>query len=323
MKNILQFSDVVKKRAWQAPISFTVVQGDMIALTGSNGSGKSTIIQLALGILQPDEGNIQLLGKNPHVSHSIRSKIAVAFQSYSFSPMIPIGESLRLHSALFKIPWSTIQNWLELFALSPKAKPFMLSGGQNKRAELIRALARDAEVYFLDEPLSGLDKEATKVLEEWLIDMKNKSKTIFLTSHNKSLINLMEREININKLVKGGLTVLEKNDILEIKVEGWKPPLESAIKKLSGVNSLTIEFDNDVLSKLGLPGNMAKNVIAIQVDDVDMEKLGGQVIPVQSGLNLFAKAKIIVETSGPNNVLPEIISLLSKAEVRITSVMES
>ncbi len=326
MKYVLKFTDVIKERAWQIPISFDIASGEFTALTGSNGSGKSTIIQLAIGILRPDSGNIQLLGKNPYKSNLVRRKIAVAFQLNSFSAMIPIEESLRLHSRLFKIPWSTIQYWLELFSLSPKSKPFMLSGGQSKRVELLKALAQDAEIYFLDEPMAGLDEEAITILKEWLADMRKKNKAVFLTSHNPSIIDLMDKELNINDLLKGGQQVSFKKSKIVLELEDWKPKLEESIKDLAGVVNVKIELDEEMLSKLGLPTQLKDKLIVIEktnADDIDMESIGGQFVNTGSGPNLFAKVKIIIETKGLKNTLSEIISILSKSDVRIISVIES
>jgi molybdate transport system ATP-binding protein len=166
--------------------------GELVALYGPTGSGKSSILKMLAGLLQPDEGTITAGGRTWFDgAHKINVRpqerdVGMVFQEYSLFPNMTVRGNLEF--ALKKHEDGKIVDELLHVAglenLSDK-KPHVLSGGQKQRVALARALVRKPTLLLLDEPLSALDREMRSRLQEYILFCHRKfSLTTILVSHD-------------------------------------------------------------------------------------------------------------------------------------------
>lgn len=172
---------------------FLEIHSGLVAIVGPNGAGKSTLIRAILGLVRPVTGRVLLLGEP---LHKIRKRVAYIPQKESVDWDFPIRvDELVLmgrygHVGLFQRPSRAdrkkAHETLERVGLLEYADRQInqLSGGQQQRAFLARGLAQEADLYFLDEPFSGIDMASSKVLFEILQELKRKGKTVFVVHHD-------------------------------------------------------------------------------------------------------------------------------------------
>ncbi len=166
-------------------VSFSVRQGEIFGLIGPNGAGKTTTMECVEGIRQPDGGRISVLGLNPRRDAGrLVQRIGVQLQEAQLQKRIKVGEAVDLWASLYE---TTIDPALLLDQLGLTAKrraKFMtLSGGQKQRLFIALALIHDPEVVFLDELTTGLDPQARRTIWELVLGIKERGKTVFLTTH--------------------------------------------------------------------------------------------------------------------------------------------
>jgi ABC-2 type transport system ATP-binding protein len=166
-------------------VSFEVRQGEIFGMVGPNGAGKTTTIECVEGLRQPDNGTIQVLGLDPlRDRYQVRERIGVQFQSTALPHRLKVWEALDLFASFYPRPvaWEPL---LEQMGLAEKRNaPFAkLSGGQKQRVFIALALISDPELVFLDELTTGLDPQARRAMWDQVRDMRERGKTIFLTTH--------------------------------------------------------------------------------------------------------------------------------------------
>jgi ABC-2 type transport system ATP-binding protein len=186
--NVIEVSDLVKQypgiKAVDC-ISFKVQRGEIFGIVGPNGAGKTTTIECIEGLRKPDAGSIRVLGLDPREDkYSLRERIGVQFQSASLPDRIKVWEILDLFSSFYNrsIPWETLLGQL---GLADKRDVYFnkLSGGQKQRVFIALALVNDPELIFLDEITTGLDPQSRRVMWDLVLELRNRDKTIFLTTH--------------------------------------------------------------------------------------------------------------------------------------------
>jgi len=166
-------------------ISFTVGQGEIFGMVGPNGAGKTTTIECIEGLRQPDTGTIQVLGLDPQRDgYELRERIGVQLQESALPDRIRVWEAMDLFASFYHrtLDWRPL---LEQLGLSEKRNaPFAkLSGGQKQRLFIALALLNDPDLVFLDELTTGLDPQARRTMWDLVRDIRNRGKTVFLTTH--------------------------------------------------------------------------------------------------------------------------------------------
>ncbi len=171
-------------------VTFEVAPGECFGLLGPNGAGKSTTLKLALGLMEPDAGRIDLLGEPvPARAREARQKVGVVPQNDPLDPDFTVAENLLVFGRYFGQPdaitRSRIEPLIEFAQLGNKrdARIQTLSGGMKRRLTMARALINDPQVLFLDEPTTGLDPQARHLIWERLKRLLAQGKTIVLTTH--------------------------------------------------------------------------------------------------------------------------------------------
>lgn len=161
----------------------TVRPGELLALLGENGAGKTTAISLMLGLEQPDAGHIRLFGEPPGAMN-VRRRIGVMFQEVFMAPELLVHEHITLFSSYYPNGYSTeeILEFTNTTALRNR-KFGVLSGGQRRQVQFAIALAGRPKLLFLDEPTVGLDVQARKDLWAQLRRLIAQGSSILLTTH--------------------------------------------------------------------------------------------------------------------------------------------
>ena len=166
-------------------ISFTVRKGEVFAFLGPNGAGKTTTVEIIETIRTPTSGKVTLLGMDvTKKKRKIVRRIGVLPQGFSSFDRITVRETIQYYSRLFSVN-TDIDGLIELVNLGDKAKEQYknLSGGLKQRLGIAIALVNDPEVVFLDEPTTGLDPHARHAVWDVLKGLKDRGRTVFLTTH--------------------------------------------------------------------------------------------------------------------------------------------
>lgn len=217
-------------------LSFEVYKGEVFALLGHNGAGKSTTIDLILGLKSPDEGNATILGMDA-VKHrkKIFEKVGVQLQHTEYQNMMTVEEACMEYASLYKKP-SDYKELLHSFGLSDLKKSYInkLSGGEKQKLSVVLALIGNPEIVFLDELTTGLDVAARREVWRTLKHLKEKGLTIFLTTHYMEEAQALCDHVCI---IKSGEKVIE-GTIAEIVKASGKTDLEEAYLYFMGEEDL-------------------------------------------------------------------------------------
>jgi ABC-2 type transport system ATP-binding protein len=166
-------------------ISFSVARGEIFALLGTNGAGKTSTVELLEGLARPDDGVVRVLGHDPYRERAaVRPRIGVMLQEGGFPSDLTVAETLRMWAGCTSEPRPTGEA-LELVGLTGRARVRVkqLSGGEKRRLDLALALLGRPDVLFLDEPTTGLDAEGRRDTWELVRGLRNGGTTVLLTTH--------------------------------------------------------------------------------------------------------------------------------------------
>ena len=166
-------------------LSFDVQKGEVFALLGHNGAGKSTTIDLILGLKAPDGGSARILGMDAAKNRKqVFERVGVQLQHTRYQPSITVEEACIEYASLYAAP-ADYHRLLDGFGLDALRKSFVskLSGGERQKLSVVLALIGNPEIVFLDELTTGLDVVARREVWKTLKQLKEQGLTIFLTTH--------------------------------------------------------------------------------------------------------------------------------------------
>ncbi|MGG4461941.1 ATP-binding cassette domain-containing protein [Brevibacillus porteri] len=275
-------------------LSFTVEEGEMFALIGENGAGKSTTIKMLTGILTPSDGEIVINGYVPFKQREdyVRS-IGVVFgqRSQLWWDLSPL-ESFRLLKSVYKVDEAEGEKWLERLIEELDISPFVsqpvrkLSLGQRMRCEVAASLIHKPRLLFLDEPTVGLDVLVKQKIREFLRNLnETENMTILLTTHDVSDIEALCKRVLVmdkGKLIFDGLL----NDLkekwgngTEVSFQMKKRTSTAALRQALGEMPCEIEQINDFTlsvkvarSQEMLPFVLSTVMSSFEVSDVKIEE---------------------------------------------------
>ena len=166
-------------------LSFDVQKGEVFAMLGHNGAGKSTTIDLILGLKAPERGSAKILGMDAAKNRKqVFERVGVQLQNTRYQPNITVEEACIEYASLYVDP-ANYPKLLERFGLGTLRKSFVskLSGGERQKLSVVLALIGSPEIVFLDELTTGLDVAARREVWRTLKQLKDRGLTIFLTTH--------------------------------------------------------------------------------------------------------------------------------------------
>jgi ABC-2 type transport system ATP-binding protein len=166
-------------------LSFRVDRGECFGLLGPNGAGKTTTIEILEGLLEPDAGDVEILGLRWRTHEGeLRQRLGVQLQETQLAEKLTVEETLRLFRSFYH-RGRTLDEMLRIVELESKRRSWVgkLSGGQKQRLAVACALAGDPDVLFLDEPTTGLDPQSRRQLWALLAQFRDQGGTILLTTH--------------------------------------------------------------------------------------------------------------------------------------------
>lgn len=189
-------------------ISLSVKDGEILAIVGKSGCGKSTLLSIMSGLDMPTRGNVFIKNKNIYQLNERdrevfrNQNIGVIFQNYHLIPELTCEENIRMPLVFSKkkIEDSRVQVLLKVFGLSNKARlfPKQLSGGEQQRTAIARALVNQPLILFADEPTGALDKKTGNEIIKYLIDCSHQLKmTVVLVTHDMEIANQCDRIIHM------------------------------------------------------------------------------------------------------------------------------
>ncbi len=191
-------------------LSFSIKQGELIALTGPSGSGKSTLLHLIALIEKPSSGKIFFLNKNVNeLSENETNKmrkynISLIFQNNNLISDLNVIENVMLPLLIRKEnqkkSYEKSKKILSLFNLS-KRKDFFpsdLSGGEQQRVAIARSLIAETDLILADEPTGNLDSKTSTEIFNYFLKLKKMKKTILFATHNRELANKADYKLSIS-----------------------------------------------------------------------------------------------------------------------------
>ena len=229
MANMLEVKNLVKRYGEKTVVdnlSFDVKKGQVFGLLGHNGAGKSTTIDLILGLKEPDDGLAEILGKKVSKNREeIFEKVGVQLQQTQYQSNITVLEACIEYGSLYAdaADYEELLNQFGLWGLK-KSLISKLSGGERQKLSVVLALIGNPEIVFLDELTTGLDVVARREVWRTLKALKEKGLTIVLTTHY-----MEEAEVLCDRLclIKGGKEVIS-GTVEEIIQKSGKKNLEEA-----------------------------------------------------------------------------------------------
>ena len=222
-------------------ISFEVKEGEIFGFLGPNGAGKTTTMKIILGLLKPTSGNALVFGKNLGDNDNLRRRVGVLLENDGLYEHLSAYENLNYYAQLYSVSEieDKIKELLEFVDLLDKQndKVGTFSKGMKRRLALARSIIHDPEVLFYDEPSSGLDPEAQKMVRDLILRLsKEKGKAIFLNSHDLDEVERVCSRIAI--LQKGEIRAYDTVENLRKKAS--KPAVEIALTSNEEVEKVLI-----------------------------------------------------------------------------------
>ncbi|HEV8198162.1 MAG TPA: ABC transporter ATP-binding protein [Gemmatimonadales bacterium] len=166
-------------------LDLEVRPGECFGLLGPNGAGKTTTIEICEGLTTPDAGEVRVLGRDWATGGgALRERLGISLQETQFSDKLTVSETLRLFRSFYRRP-RPLADVLDAVQLGEKrnGRVGQLSGGQKQRLALACALVADPELFFLDEPTTGLDPQSRRQLWDLIEGVQRAGRTVVLTTH--------------------------------------------------------------------------------------------------------------------------------------------
>lgn len=266
--SVIEVNSLVKKYGDKTAvndISFEVKRGKIFAFCGPNGAGKTTTVEILECLRSPTSGNAKILGldisRSSDVSE-IRKRIGVLPQDFNTFDLLTVKETLEFFSKIYDLHLA-VKELIKMIDMEEYINVLYknLSGGLKQRVGVAIALANDPEVVFLDEPTTGLDPKARRDVWDVIIGLKNKGKTVFLTTHYMGEVESLADNVS---LIYDGKIIAEGTP-------------QQMISKYGGNQTIV----------LGGGGNKAQMILKKVIDDVVMDKNGDVLVKINSRKEIY------------------------------------
>lgn len=240
-------------------VSMTIDEGEIVALLGSSGCGKTSTLRMVAGFEVVSRGGIALAGRDIHILPPVRRNVAMAFEGYSLYPPLTVRQNIAFALKAAKLPQSEVDKRVDEVAALLEIDdildryPSSISGGQQQRASLGRALIRNADLHLLDEPIGQLEPQLRALLRGRIKHfIKERGLTAILVTHDQTEANALADRIAV---MEDG--VLQQFDTPEAIRETpanlftgtfvGEPPMNVFEAKLSGdANRMQLRLPEDI-----------------------------------------------------------------------------
>ena len=213
-------------------LDFQVQPGEFVALLGPNGAGKTTFLRILASLSKPSFGNVKVAGYSlPNESAQVRAKLGVVSHLPLLYPDLTAEENLQFYARMYGITnyQSRITEVLQLIGLENRRKDLVrtFSRGMSQRLAIGRAILHKPQVILFDEPYTGLDQDASEMLDKVLKEIASHGQTVVMTSHD--LIRAEALATRFDVLSRGVITAsINKNDLKNQNVlDFYKRALEN------------------------------------------------------------------------------------------------
>ena len=196
-------------------VSFTANYGEFISILGVSGYGKSTLLKCVSSLLEPTAGQVMIDDQNPYhlknrkLAALRRQKLAVIFQNYNLIPALPVIENICLPLRLSKkkICKQDVKRLLDSFQFQAGLDDFVrtLSGGEQQKVAIARAILSDSQIIFADEPTGALDSSSRKIIFDLLKNLARQGKCVIMVTHDLELASYTDKSL----ILKDGKIVQE------------------------------------------------------------------------------------------------------------------
>ncbi|MGE0439291.1 MAG: ABC transporter ATP-binding protein [Gemmatimonadales bacterium] len=246
---VKQYEDVTAV----AGIDLEIRRGECFGLLGPNGAGKTTTIEICEGLTRPTAGEVRILGlDHATAGREIRARIGISLQETRLTEKLTVEETVRLFRSFY--PRSRpVDEAIAAVQLDEKrrARVGQLSGGQRQRLALACALVGDPELFFLDEPTTGLDPQSRRQLWELIEGMKARGRTVVITTHYMDEAERLCDRVAIvdhGKVIALGtpaelIAMLASEHVVEFGIEPPGELAEDELRALPGVIGLRAAAD--------------------------------------------------------------------------------
>ncbi|MCK4922462.1 MAG: ATP-binding cassette domain-containing protein [Bacteroidales bacterium] len=232
-------------------VSLKVETGEIFGILGPNGSGKTTTLSIATGIVDADSGEFNWFNSYP--DHNSRKKIGSLIEVPHFYPYLSLVQNLKIISQIKELEYNDIDRVLKLVKLYDRrhSKFRTLSLGMKQRLGISAAMLGDPEVMVLDEPTNGLDPEGIVEVRDLIISQARRGKTILMASHILSEVEKVCSHVAIlkeGKLLEQGSvgSIIKGKSTLEVASEDLNV-LHEALKSCKFIANLKQEPDSFIL----------------------------------------------------------------------------
>ncbi len=188
-------------------VSFTIDQGEMVAITGPSGAGKSTVLNICAGLMKPSGGSVKFEGTELYtldrerLAEFRRNHIGYVFQHFNLLPMLTARENIAIPALLNdkKPDDGQLSGIAESLGISERLDHFPgeLSGGEQQRVAIARALINKPKIIFADEPTGNLDSENSRIIIDSFRKLYENGTTIVIVTHDDAIAKQCSRELHI------------------------------------------------------------------------------------------------------------------------------
>lgn len=246
-------------------ITFSVEEGELFAFLGLNGAGKSTTINILVGVLKRDSGDCFVNNFSVDEISKILPSIGIVFQTSVLDKKLSVYDNLRYRAMLYGMDKKEFENNLKYFidkldlGQILKKQLDKLSGGQKRKVDIVRALLHKPNILILDEPTTGLDPKTRKLVWDTINELrKTTNLTVLLTTHYMEEASIADNVVIIDggKIVAEGSPLTLKNKYANDYIKAYK-------------------YDNsifEILDKAKIPYKKEKNYLEILFKSTDEAK---------------------------------------------------
>jgi len=261
------------KRTALERFSLQLRGGEVTALLGPNGAGKTTAVRLLLGLIAPDGGCVQVLGRDPR-SSSARTAIGAMLQVARAPDMLTVREHIELFRSYYPRPLETAEILRRTGLLSIEHQRFgTLSGGQKQRLLFALAICGDPQLVCLDEPTVGLDIQARRQVWEHIRALAASGKAVLLTTHYLEEADALAERIALiehGRLTRLGTPAEIKRSVGARRIRCRTRLPDEVLRGLPSVTSLERHGENAVIFAHD-PQAVLRQLLALDATLSDLE----------------------------------------------------